>query len=164
MAIAMRGLRVRPQYEDLIGVAVSDELYNIKFPNRDATFLRNGFVSSQLDGEGARIMEKQQEMASKESYKEHLLKEIAKNTGSNIHDLRNDNHDDMRRARVDSALYFDMSQGDGEMGDDMDVTQTNEAGVQTQTKTNESGAQTMRPRQTKSAGTQSEPRTRTALK
>ena len=26
MAIAMRGLRVRPQYEDLIGVAKSDDL------------------------------------------------------------------------------------------------------------------------------------------
>ena len=36
MAIALRGLRVRPQYEDLIGVAKSDGLGNIKFPNRDA--------------------------------------------------------------------------------------------------------------------------------
>ena len=62
MAIAMQGLRVRPQYEDLINVAVSDELYNIKFQNRDAKFLREGFVMSQLDGEGARIMETQQEM------------------------------------------------------------------------------------------------------
>ena len=58
MAIAMQGLRVRPQYEDLINVAVSDELYDVKFPNRGAKFLREGFVMSQLDGEGARIMEK----------------------------------------------------------------------------------------------------------
>ena len=29
MAVAMRGLRVRPQYEDLINVAISDELYNL---------------------------------------------------------------------------------------------------------------------------------------
>ena len=29
---------------------------------------------SQLDGEGARTMERQQEMASKEAYKEHILK------------------------------------------------------------------------------------------
>ncbi len=43
MAISMKGLRLKPKYEDLIGVAVSDKLYNIKFPNRDATFLRNGF-------------------------------------------------------------------------------------------------------------------------
>ena len=78
MAISMRGLRVKPTYEDLIGVAVSDDLQHIKFPNRDASFLRNGFVLSQLDGEGMRSMEKQQEIASKEAYKEHLLKEIAK--------------------------------------------------------------------------------------
>ena len=74
MAIAMRGLRLKPKYEDPINVAVSDKLYNIKFPNRDAKFLRNGFVLSQLDGEGMREMEKQQGMASKEAYKEHLLK------------------------------------------------------------------------------------------
>ena len=42
MAVAMQGLRVRPQYEDLVNVAVSDKLYNIKFPNRDAKFLREG--------------------------------------------------------------------------------------------------------------------------
>ena len=41
----MQGLRVRPQYEDLINVAVSDELYNIKFLNRDAKFLRVGFFN-----------------------------------------------------------------------------------------------------------------------
>ena len=63
-----------------------------------------------------REMEKQQEMASKEAYKEHLLKEIAKNTGANIHDLRNDNQDDLRRDRVRHAVYgnvpehYEMSQ------------------------------------------------------
>ena len=31
MAVAIRGLRVRPKYEDSIGVAVSDHLYNINF-------------------------------------------------------------------------------------------------------------------------------------
>ena len=155
MSIAIKGLRVKPRYEDLIGVAVDDKLYNIKFPNRDATFLRNGFVLSQLDGEGMRQMEKQQEMASKDSYKEHLLKEIAKNTGANIHDLRNDSHQEMRRARVNSALYFDMSQGDGDMGDDMEVTQTNESGVQAQAQTNESGVQAQS--QTSSSGAQTRP-------
>ena len=38
MAAAMRGFKVRQQYEDFIGVAVSDKLYNIKIPNRDSTF------------------------------------------------------------------------------------------------------------------------------
>ena len=84
MAIALQGLNVHRQYEDLIGVAFSDGLENIVFPNRNASFLRNGFVMSQLDGEGMRQMEKQQEMASKEPYKEHLLKQIATNTGANI--------------------------------------------------------------------------------
>ena len=60
-------------------------------------------------------MEKQQEMASKEAYKEHLLKEIAKNTGANFHDLRNENHDDLRRNRVNNAIYFDTSQSDADM-------------------------------------------------
>ena len=65
MAVAMRGLRLKPKCEDLIGVAVSDKLYNVKYPNRDAKFLREGFVLSQLDGEGMRVMERQQEQASK---------------------------------------------------------------------------------------------------
>ena len=65
MAYAIKGLRVKPNYEGLKNVAVSDKLYNIKFPNRDSTFLRNGFVLNQLGGEGARTMGKQQEMASK---------------------------------------------------------------------------------------------------
>ena len=47
MPIAIKGLRVKPNYEGLINVAVSDKLYNIKFPNRDAKFLREGFILSQ---------------------------------------------------------------------------------------------------------------------
>ena len=69
MTNSMKGLRLKPSYEQLIGVAVSDDLQHIKFPNRGATFLRNGFVLSQLDGEGMRAIEKQQEMASKVAYK-----------------------------------------------------------------------------------------------
>ena len=65
MAVAMKVLRLRPTYEDLVGVAVSYKLYNIKSPNRNAQFLRNGFVLSQLDGEGMREMERQQDMFSK---------------------------------------------------------------------------------------------------
>ena len=67
MAVAMRGLKLKRNYEELINVAVSDKLYNVRFPNRDSPFLRNGYVMSQLDGEGMRTMERQQEMASKEA-------------------------------------------------------------------------------------------------
>ena len=43
-------------------------------------------------------------MASKESYQEHLLKQIAANTGANIHDLRNGSHQEFRTDRVNQAL------------------------------------------------------------
>ena len=88
MAIAMQGLKVKPNYEGLINVAVSGKLYNIKFPNRDATFLRNGFVLSRLDGEGVRVMQLHQEQAMKESLKYHLLKQMSQETGVNISGLR----------------------------------------------------------------------------
>ena len=111
MSIAIKGLRLKPTYEQLIGVAVSDELRNIKFPNRDAKFLRDGYILSQLDGEGARIMEKQQEMASKEAYKEHLLKQIAQNNNNsnsdNIshHSFRTANEGDLREQRINNMLH-----------------------------------------------------------
>ena len=88
MSIAIKGLRVKPNYEGLVNVAVSDKLYNIKFPNRDATFLRNGCVLSQLGGEGMRAMQLQEEQAMKESLKDHLLKQTSQETGVNISDLR----------------------------------------------------------------------------
>ena len=40
-------------------------------------FLKNVYILNQLDGEGQRAMEKQQEMASKQTFKESLLKQIA---------------------------------------------------------------------------------------
>ena len=61
MAIAMKGLRLKLTYGDLISVAVSDGLEHIKFPVRNASFFRNGFILSQLDGEGMRAMEEQQQ-------------------------------------------------------------------------------------------------------
>jgi hypothetical protein len=131
----------------LINVAVSDDLQNIKFPNRDASFLRNGFVLSQLDGEGMRQMEHQQEMASKQAYKEHLLKEIAKNTGTNIHDLRNDSHQEMRADRVEKAVHFDISKDD-------DVTMTESTGVQAKAQTASSGSQSSTTKMDQFGGTQ----------
>ena len=74
MAVAMRGLKPKPKFEDLIGVAFTDGLEHIKFLNRDAKFLREGLVLSQLDGEGMRVMQLQQEQAMNESPKDHLLK------------------------------------------------------------------------------------------
>ena len=38
MAIAMRGLKVKPSYEQLIWVAPPDGLEHIKLPSKDSTF------------------------------------------------------------------------------------------------------------------------------
>ena len=60
-------------------------------------------------------MERQQEMASKQAYNEHMSKDIAKHTGANFHDLRNDAHQELRTERVDNALHVNISQGDDDM-------------------------------------------------
>ena len=46
------------------------------------------------------IMEKQQEIASKQAFKEHLFKDIAINTGANLHDLRSESHQEVRDDRI----------------------------------------------------------------
>ena len=104
MANALRGLRVKSSYEQLIGVAFSDELENVKCSNRDATFLRNGFVSSQLDGEGMGVMQLQPEQAMKESLKDHLLKQISQATGVNISDLRTPSNAETQNIRINNML------------------------------------------------------------
>ena len=157
MSIAMRGLKLKRNYEDLINVAVSDKLYHTKFPNRDASCLRNGFILSQSDGEGMKTMERQQETASKEAYKEHLLKEIAKNTGANIHDLRNDSHQEMRTERVDNAVHFDISQDEVPMTQTTGVqaeAQTDSTEVQANPQTTSSGTQSSKTKTDESGGTQ----------
>ena len=49
MAKSMQGLKVKPAHEQLIGVAKPDGVEHIKFPNRDAKVLREGFILSQLN-------------------------------------------------------------------------------------------------------------------
>ena len=86
MALAMRGLKPRPTYEGLTGAASSDGLQNVKFPNRGAKFLREGFVVSQLDGEGMRVMEQQRQQAMNDSPEENLLEQAPVATGANRSD------------------------------------------------------------------------------
>ena len=59
-------------------------------------------------------------MASKEAYKEHLLKQIATNTGANIHDLRNESHQKLRTDRINQALnpnvqFYNIARSDHDM-------------------------------------------------
>ena len=44
MAVAMKGLRLKPTHEQLIGVAVSGGLEHIKLPNRSAQFYEIGLL------------------------------------------------------------------------------------------------------------------------
>ena len=63
-----------------------------------------GFILSQLDGEGARQMQLQQEEASRHAFKESLLKQIAINTGSNLSDIKNVSEADNRKDKINRAL------------------------------------------------------------
>ena len=47
-----------------------------------------------------RVMQLQQEMASKRAFKESLLKYIAINAGANLHDLRSESHQELRTDRI----------------------------------------------------------------
>ena len=71
--------------------------------------------------------------------------EIAKHTGANIHDLRNDSHQEMRTERAEKAVHFDISQGD--------VSMTQTTGVQAKAQTDSTEVQA-NP-QTTSSGTHS---------
>ena len=155
MAVSMKGLRLKPKYEDLIGVAVSDKLYNIKFPNRDATFLRNGFVLSQLDGEGMRQMQIQQEQASKEAFKESLLKQIAVNTGANLSDLRTNSNSETQTERVTQMLN---SRGVN-TEEQQRATSSTATSTDQQPRTDSSTNTNQQPRTDSSTNTNQQPRT-----
>ena len=84
MANSIQGLRIKPSYEDLIGVAVSDGSENIEFHDRNALFLRNVTIRwGRYQNHG-----KQQDMTYTQAFKYSLLKDMAINTGANPHDLR----------------------------------------------------------------------------
>ena len=79
MAEAMRGLKAKPTYGSLIGVGFPDGLEKNKFPNRNSKFLRGGFILGQLDGEGMRAMEQQQQRHMNEVCVDSALKSLASN-------------------------------------------------------------------------------------
>jgi len=81
------GLKRRQTYEEVIDYIQNDN-DRIKYPDRTAKQLRNTFELSQLDGVGMQIMEQQQQQEIKERDKEHLLRQIATNTGKSIAETR----------------------------------------------------------------------------
>ena len=81
-----------------------DGLENFQFPNRDAAFLRSGFILSQFDGEGMRQMQLQQEQAIKTTFKEHLLNQASGTTGVYISDLRQSSNAETQTNRINNVL------------------------------------------------------------
>ena len=80
------GLRKKATFNELIDY-ISRDPDRIKYPNRQAKQLRNGFELSQLDGEGFREMEQQHLQHMKEQYKENLLRQMATKHGVQHTDL-----------------------------------------------------------------------------
>ena len=62
------------------------------------------FYFIQLDGEGMRQMQLQQEQAIKETFKEHLLKQASDATGVNISDLRQSSNAETQTNRINNML------------------------------------------------------------
>ena len=75
---------------------------------------------SQLDGEGTRQMQLQQDKASKQAFNESLLKHIAIKTGSNVSDLRNQSEADLITEIINQAInpntqFYNISRSDHDM-------------------------------------------------
>ena len=67
------GLIKNQTYEELINYIETNN-DKIKMPDRKAKFLRNSFYLSQLDGEGMRRQEEQEQLKDKEADKELMKK------------------------------------------------------------------------------------------
>ena len=76
VAMMTEGLRRKPTYEEVIDYIQYDP-DKIKYPNRAATFVRNTFQLSQLDGMGQALLEQQQAEEMKEKVKYYQLHQLA---------------------------------------------------------------------------------------
>lgn len=104
------GLRRRPKYEEISQEINPDET-KIKYPNRNAKFLREDPRMTQLDGIGFfESMQDQEEATIKEQRKESTLRQIAK-----------DNNTGMAEARANyppkprTTEFFDIGHDDAHM-------------------------------------------------
>ena len=79
----MQNLRKRPTYNELINY-LEFEQPKIKFPNRDATFLRNSPYLSQFDGQSWIDLEKQENDINKERMKEMEIRRQGQSTAQTV--------------------------------------------------------------------------------
>ena len=83
----MQNLRKRPTYNEVVDYLENDQPV-IKYPNRNATFLRNSPYLSQFDGDSWIDLEEQENNINKEKLKEMEVKRIAGDTQSTAAVLR----------------------------------------------------------------------------
>ncbi len=86
----MQTLRKRPTYNEVIYYLENDQPI-IKYPNRDATFIRNSPYLSQFDGDSWIDLEEQEQNINKEKLKEIEVNRIAGSTKSTAQLLRASN-------------------------------------------------------------------------
>ena len=84
--MATYGLKKKPTLNALI-TQIETEPNTIKYPDRTATFVRNSFELSQLDGEGMREMEQQQSQQMAEVSQENATINLAAHSDAPHADL-----------------------------------------------------------------------------
>jgi coproporphyrinogen III oxidase-like Fe-S oxidoreductase len=81
------GLVKNPTYNELINYIETNN-DKIKMPDRRAKFIRNSFYLSQLDGEGMRRQEEQEQLKDKELDKELMIKRFAEDFGLQLQAIK----------------------------------------------------------------------------
>lgn len=72
----LAGLKIKPTYEELVNYIENDS-EKLRYPDRRATFIRNSFYLTQLDGEGMRQRTRQDLMRQRLIQEDQLLRQIA---------------------------------------------------------------------------------------
>ena len=104
----MQNLRRKPTYNELINY-LEFEQPKIKYPNRNATFLRNSPYLSQFDGDSWIDLEEQENNINKEKLKEMEVRRVASDTGRTAQALRSSRatsgYTTPMSSEIDSHMY-----------------------------------------------------------
>ena len=127
----MENLRRKPTYNELINY-LEFQQPKVKYPNRNASFLRNSHYLSQFDGDSWIDIENQQEEIMKEKLKEIMVKQLTNENGrtASLVRVKKERTRTPSFASVVDAEFLD-SDGEGEYSADQ---QRKEAGEQSRVK------------------------------
>lgn len=111
------GLRKRPTFEGIVDYLASGQ-EKVKFPDREAKFIRNHPYLTQLDGEGMHEMEVQQENAWREQETERRVKDMSSKGFHSVPELRTETR--KSSGVTSNTQFFDLGKQDVEMTEGMD--------------------------------------------